>query len=88
MKLYSTLNHMDYRFEVKVPTTIFDPEFAVIEVYKNPEYKSKKLIDKVYFPIKKMPKWDVPAQAIFLSKSDERTLMKKTRELITKLNCD
>ncbi len=88
MQIYSTSNHMDYRFIVEVPTTIFDPMFAVINVYKNPEYKNKKLIDKVYFPIKKMPKWDIPAQAIFLSRSDERTLRRKTKELITRLNCN
>ena len=88
MKLYSISGHGKYCFEVEVPTTIFDPKFAVIKVYKNPEDKSKKLIDKIYFPIKKMPKWDVPAQAIFLGKSDERTLRRKTKELITRLNCD
>ena len=80
MQRYSGFREYGYRFEVKVPTTIFEPKVAVIRAYKN-----KSFVDEVYFELKSMPEWYVPCQCIMLSKPDENMLEKKTKELFKKL---
>lgn len=80
MQRYSGFMEYGYRFEVKVPTTIFENKVAVIQAYKG-----QKLADMIYFKLKKMPEWYVPCQCILLSKSDEKTLEKKTEELFKRL---
>ncbi|MCG2719039.1 MAG: hypothetical protein L6408_09450 [Nanoarchaeota archaeon] len=80
MKRYSGFKEDGYRFEVQVPTTIFDNKFAVIQAYQD-----QKLVDEIHFKLKKMPEWNVPCQCILLGKSDEKTLEKKTEELIRRL---
>jgi len=80
MERYGGFIEGDYRFEAKVPTTIYDNKRAVVRAYQG-----KELVDEIYFKLKKMPRWDVPAQTIMLSKSDAKTLEKKTNELIKKL---
>ncbi len=80
MERYSGFREYGYRFEVKVPTTIFDNKVAVIKAYKG-----KRLVAETYFKLKKMPEWYVPCQCILLSKPDEKTLDKKTEELFRQL---
>jgi len=80
MQRYSGFKEYGYRFEVKVPTTIFEPRVAVIRAYHN-----KSLVDEVHFKLKNMPEWYIPCQCIMLSKSDEKTLEKKTEELFKRL---
>lgn len=81
MQRYSGFIEYGYRFEVKVPTTIFDNKVAVISAYKG-----RKVVNKIYFKLKKMPEWYVPCQCILLGKSDEKTLEEKTKELFKRLN--
>ncbi len=66
-----------YRFEVQVPTTIFDSLGAKLTAYNG-----KKVIDSIYIPLKKMPTWNVPAQGISLCKKDEKTLEKITNKFV------
>ncbi len=80
MQRYSGFREYGYRFEVKVPTTIYDPRHAEISAYKG-----SRLADKVYFRLSRMPRWDVPAQCIMLSKRDEKKLEQKTEELFHRL---
>ena len=80
MTRYSGFREYGYRFEVKVPTTIFEPKVAVIRVYSG-----SKFVDGLYFELDRMPEWYVPCQCIMLSKTDEKTLEKKTKELFKRL---
>ncbi len=80
MKRYSGFREYGYRFEVKVPTTIFEPKVAVIRAYNG-----NKFVDELYFELDRMPEWYVPCQCIMLSKTDEKALEKKTKELFKKL---
>lgn len=80
MKRYSGFREYGFRFEVKVPTTIFEPKVGVIRAYKG-----RKFVDEVYFSLKRMPEWYIPAQCIMLSKTDEKTLERTTEELFKKL---
>lgn len=80
MERYSGFIEHGYRFEVQVPTTIFDDKVAVIKAYDG-----KKCIDEEYFMLRKMPAWNVPQQAIMLGKTDEKTLERRTKELMKRL---
>jgi hypothetical protein len=84
MNTYLSFNHLDYRYEIKVPTNIFDDKEAIIQVYS----QDKKLIDKISLPLKKMPWWNGSESCIEISESDGRRLIKETNKLISKLNCD
>ena len=80
MKRYSGFIENTYRFETVVPTTIYDPKICILSAYKR-----KKVIDKIQFKLNDMPQWNVPFQAIVLCKKDQKTLEKKTEELIARL---
>lgn len=69
-----------YRFEIKVPTNIRDPLRGEVTAYAG-----RKERDRIYFDCRSMPKWDVPAQAIFLSRGDEVAMKKATEKLIKRL---
>jgi hypothetical protein len=80
MQRYAGFREHGYRFEVKVPASIFEERYAVISAYQG-----TKCVDREFFPLREMPTWDVPAQAVVLTKSDEKTLEQKTRELMKRL---
>jgi hypothetical protein len=69
-----------YRFEIKVPTTIYDPLRAEITAYRG-----KKMVDRIYSMLKSMPKWNIPLQAVLLSKRDDRRMNRAIKTLIDRL---
>ena len=85
MRRYSGFVIDDYRIEVKIPTTLFDPQKANIAVY---DFKKGDLITNRWFELKQMPRWDIPLQAIILCKRDERKLEKITNEMLRFLRID
>jgi hypothetical protein len=80
MQRYSGFRENGYRFEVRVPTKIFDDKVAVIRAYRG-----KTCVGEEYFGLRKLPEWNASAQAIVLGKSDEKTLERKTNELLKQL---
>lgn len=74
------INDDGYRIEVLVPTTIFDSQRGVIRAYRG-----RMCVDQIYFKLRELPKWYVPLQAILLGKDDEKTLEKRTKELMKRL---
>jgi len=78
MQRFSGFRQNGYRFEVVVPTTIFDQKVAIINVYNN----NDRSITKEILPLRNMPYWDTPAQTIMLRKSDMNRLEKKTKALV------
>ena len=71
-----------YRYEVLVPTTIFDSQIARIDAY---DTNMGSLVNSINFKLRSMPRWDVPAQAIILSRRDEQSLRRKSDELATRV---
>lgn len=80
MERYSGFIENGYRFEVRIPTTIFDDKVGVIRAYLG-----RKCVDEEYFGLRKMPEWNVPLQALLLGKKDELTLERRTKELMKRL---
>ena len=80
MQRYIGFRQNGYRVEVQVPVTIFDDKVAVIRAYQG-----KNCVGEEYFRLRKLPDWNVPLQAIMLGKSDEKTLERKTDEMMKQL---
>ncbi|MBI4141666.1 hypothetical protein HY484_01950 [Candidatus Woesearchaeota archaeon] len=81
----------DYRYHVYVPTTIFDPQAAILYVYE-PEnhYKQKadapeKVVVRKAVTLKSMPTWNVEYQCLQLSKQDEQKVKSALRNLEKRL---
>lgn len=72
-----------HRFEVLVPTTIYEDPVAVINVYKG----NKKVSCDTFY-LKEMPKWDTASQALTLSKRDMNFLEKLTDSLVNERKPD
>jgi len=70
-----------YRFEVRVPTEIRDNLAVEITAYRGRRY----VADRIYSPLKSMPHWNIPLQAILLSTRDERILNRTIKRFIRKL---
>lgn len=80
MERFSGFQQYGHRFEVVVPTTIYDEQIAVVTAYKG-----RKLVNGISFPLQEQPKWNIPHQCIELSGKDMKTLEQKTKQLINRL---
>jgi len=80
MERFSGFKQYGYRFEVVVPTTIYDEKRAIVTAYKG-----KKLTDETSFFLHEQPKWNIPHQCIELAGKDMETLEQRTKELIKRL---
>lgn len=69
-----------YRFEIKVPTNIRDEFCGQVDAYAG-----RRKVDTIYFRCKSMPKWNVPLQAIILSRGDDREMRRTTEEIVKRL---
>ena len=80
MQRFSGFSEKGYRFEVQVPTTIFDNLAATITAYDGEEK-----LRSMNIPLRKMPSWNIPCQCIDLGKKDMSTLEKRTKEFVKQL---
>lgn len=78
-----------YRFEVTVPTTIFESKVACIRAYEQKraghEYKDDNVAAERCFRLKEMPTWNTLFQCIELSEKDMNNLEKITKRLVKSL---
>ena len=73
-----------YRFQVCVPTTIFEANAANVRVYNMNDEKHKKPLDETYIPLHAMPYWDPLHQIIDVQAKDKKTLYKKVDSFVKK----
>ncbi|HLC97870.1 MAG TPA: hypothetical protein VJC21_03765 [Candidatus Nanoarchaeia archaeon] len=91
MCLYNGHMSGDLRVRTYVPTTIFNPLAAVIRVYYVEDYSCQEptapelIVDIKRVPLHSFPKWDVGAQTLFLSRTDERAVIDACQQLEQKL---
>ena len=71
-----------YRFEIKVPTTIYDALRAEVTVYRGKNY----VVDKIYSPCKSLPKWNESLEMLMLSRRDDALLKRRIKTLIDELS--
>ena len=81
MQRFSGFKENGYRFEVQVPTTIFDGLVAMLTAYDG-----EKVVDSTPIPLRNLPSWNVPYQSIDLCRKDMRTLEKRTERFVKKLS--
>lgn len=73
-----------YRFEIKVPSTVYENDghpHAEITAYRGKTY----VADKIYCKLKTFPRWDIPLQAVMLSQRDDARLKRSIKTLIDRL---
>lgn len=87
MTLYAGAIIDNLRFRTYVPTTIYDPRVAEIRVYAVEDQTEQRpttpeeLVKTEYVKLKSLPKWDVGAQCLTLSRRDEKKLLKALSKL-------
>lgn len=87
MRRYLGYMTLKYRYNVYVPTRIFDPKSAIIKVYQ-PENPSKQLADspetvveESWVQLNSLPTWNVEYQCLQLSRRDEQKVNAALRGL-------
>ncbi len=91
MWLYEGHMSGDLRIRTYVPTTILNPLAAIIRVYSVEDFSQQcptapeVLVDIQRVPLHSFPKWDVGAQTLFLSRTDERAVIDACQQLEEKL---
>jgi hypothetical protein len=68
------LNEQNYRVGIYLPTTIFEGKGVQVKINN---YRTGRKVDELYVRINKMPRWDIPTQAVLLGKKDQSKLEQK-----------
>jgi len=81
-----------HRIRIYVPTDVYGRKAAQILAYEPATLtsevptESEKLVAVKRVPLRSMPKWNVPIQALTLSRRDERDVIRAANELEAKLS--
>ena len=95
MRKYTGYLTSEYRYHVYVPTTIFDPQSAIIRAYK-PKNVAKDagkqfthtpelIVEEEWVKLALLPRWNVEYQCLELSRADQRKVNKALNNLEKKL---
>ena len=79
-RLFGFIDPKGYKIHVDAPTNIRDDYVGRIRIYYG-----RTIVEEKYFKCKKMPRRDVPLQAIILGRKDEQEMRKTLNKLISKL---